>query len=199
MLELMGLGFISGCLVSISLGFIFFLLIETAISSGWKASISVILGVLLGDSLLLAIALFFSQSLSQVLSEMGDGLQWAAGSMFLGMGLYQLTHPRTTKETSIKGGSTLFVQAFLINLGNPSNWTFWLVLYSAPPVSYAQLSGKWAFGLSALASIVACSLLVSCIAAKSGRYLPDKTVLRINQAVSVGLVLVGLYWLFGVR
>ena len=196
MLELMGLGFISGCLVSISLGFIFFLLIETAISSGWKASFRIILAVLVGDSILLGLALLFSQSLARTLSEFGPVLHLVAGLMFLSMGLYQFLKPRSTSRASQSQSSAQFVPAFLINVGNPSNWTFWLVLYSAPPVSLASLEGKWAFGLSALASIVACSAVVSLLAAKTGKYLPEKSVLRINQVVSAGLVLVGLYWLF---
>ena len=196
MLELMGLGFISGCLVSISLGFIFFLLIETAISSGWKAAFRIIFAVLLGDSILLGLALLFSQSLAQTLREFGPFLHLVAGLMFLIMGLYQLWKPKSTSGVSQSKSTALFVPAFLINVGNPSNWTFWLVLYSAPPVSLASVEGKWAFGLSALASIVACSAAVSFIAAKTGKYLPEKSVLRINQVVSLGLIAVGLYWLF---
>lgn len=196
MLELMGLGFISGCLVSISLGFIFFMLIETSISRGWKASSRIILAVLLGDSLLLGLALFFSQSLAQTLHEFASVLHLLAGLMFVSMGMYQFRHPRTAAGTSKHGESSLFIRALLINLGNPSNWTFWLVLYSAPPVSGAQLQGQWAFGLSALASIVVCSSVVSLLASKTGKYLPDKSIWRINQLVSIGLVAVGLYWLF---
>jgi threonine/homoserine/homoserine lactone efflux protein len=142
------------------------------------------------------LALLFSQSLAQTLSEFGSILHLVAGLMFLGMGLYQFWNPRSATPASHAKSSALFVPAFLINVGNPSNWTFWLVLYSAPPVSLASLEGKWAFGLSALASIVACSTVVSLLAAKTGKYLPENSVLRISQAVSVGLVLVGLYWLF---
>lgn len=199
MLELMGLGFISGCLVSISLGFIFFMLIETAISRGWKASFQIILAVLMGDSILLGLALLFSQSLSQTLHEFGTVLHLIAGLMFIGMGLYQFTHPRTAPGSSNRGESALFLRALLINLGNPSNWTFWLVLYSAPPVSRANAMGQWVFGASALASIVVCSAVVSMLASKTGKYLPDKSVLRINQVVSLGLLAVGVYWLLFAR
>lgn len=196
MLELMGLGVISGSLVSISLGFIFFMLIETGISSGWRACFFLILGVLLGDAILLGIALFYSQMLAQTLQEYGAWLHVLAGLMFVGMGLVQLWHPRSASARSNQGLTTGLWQAFWVNLGNPSNWTFWLVLYSAPPVSVADGSGQLVFGLSALFSIVLCSSLVALVAAKTGKYLPEKSVSRINQAVSVGMIAVGLYWLF---
>lgn len=198
MLELVSFGFFSGCLVSISLGFIFFLLVEAGIEGGWKLALPIIFGVLIGDALLLVLALFYSQTLSQTLLEHAEILNATAGFMFLGMGVFQWFRPLKSsagKDPRLGLISHSFVKAFAINLANPSNWTFWLVLYSAPALSQAGLQGQLTFGLAVLSGIVGSEFALAIAASVSGKGISDWMLRRLNQGVAMGLAAVGLYWL----
>ncbi|MFZ9754614.1 MAG: LysE family translocator [Bacteroidia bacterium] len=195
MASLIGLGFISGFFISISLGFVFFLLIEAGIQRGWRSALPLIAGVLIGDSLLVLSSLWYSQQMAEFLASWENEFRWVAGLTFFTLGLWQWFRKPTNLESMQNNGQRYFWQALGINLSNPSNWAFWLLLFSAPPVSVASLEGQMAFGISALLSIGLSEWAVAFLASLMGQRLPQKAVDALNRALSLGLMLLGLYWL----
>jgi threonine/homoserine/homoserine lactone efflux protein len=195
MASLIGLGFISGFFISISLGFVFFLLIEAGIQKGWRSALPLIAGVLIGDSLLVLASLFYSQQMAEFLASWENEFRWVAGLTFFTLGLWQWFRKPKNLESMQDNGQRYFWQALGINLSNPSNWAFWLLMFSAPPVSVASLEGQMAFGISALLSIGLSEWAVAFLASLMGQRLPQKAVDTLNRALSLGLILLGLYWL----
>ena len=60
-----GLG--TGFVMSISLGAVFFLLIQAGLAGGWRKGLPLALGVIVGDMIYVAVALHFSEAITESL------------------------------------------------------------------------------------------------------------------------------------
>src|SRR4030095_14075281 len=87
--ELIYKGVFLGLITAFSFGPIFFTIIETSITKGHKWAISIALGVLISDSLIIAASFF---SLAQLINDQGvNKVVGTIGAIILvGFGIYQL-------------------------------------------------------------------------------------------------------------
>lgn len=119
-----------GFLLAFMVGPVFFVLLETAATKGFRAGLALDLGVVLADILFLVIAYFSSFQLLENLSNQ-PGLYVFGGVILLVYGIttffrsdFKAKEPRiVTKGSDYLG---LFVKGFLLNFINIGVLVFWL-------------------------------------------------------------------------
>lgn len=133
-MDLIAKGIVTGFVLSIMIGPVFFVLLETSIRKGIRAAIAFDLGVLLNDIVYIGIAFFFYNQVES-LSEGEDNsmLRLIGGILFIGYGIYNFF--KKTKEFNIeedlaevkksRGYMLLALKGFLLNLANPLIIFYW--------------------------------------------------------------------------
>lgn len=127
-------GILTGCILSIMIGPVFFVLLETSIRKGVRAALAFDLGVLLNDLLYIAVAFIFYNQVAEL--KEGDNsffLRLIGGSLFTIYGVYYLL--KKVKETcpeDILANNTrtkdyvfLLLKGFILNLANPLVIFYW--------------------------------------------------------------------------
>jgi threonine/homoserine/homoserine lactone efflux protein len=125
---------VTGFILSIMIGPVFFVLLETSIRKGIRAALSFDLGVLFSDLIYILIAfIFFSEVSNFAKGENEWMLKVFGGVMFLIFGL--ITFFKTPKEHtendlgkivhSTKDYVMLFIKGLLLNMANPMVIFYW--------------------------------------------------------------------------
>jgi threonine/homoserine/homoserine lactone efflux protein len=125
---------VTGFILSIMIGPVFFVLLETSIRKGIRAAISFDLGVLLSDIIYILIAyIFYSEVSNFAKGENEWMLKVFGGSMFLIFGV--ITFIKTPKEHhdddlgkvahTTKDYVLLFIKGLLLNMANPMVIFYW--------------------------------------------------------------------------
>lgn len=139
--QAVGIGFI----LSIMVGPVFFVLIETSITKGIKAAIYLDFGVLLSDIFYIIIALFFAYQLKSL--DIGTVqnnliLSLIGGGLFIAYGVYNVLKKPQKKEIELLDGEQLenytgnpnkdkvmlIVKGFMLNFVNPGVIFYWLAI-----------------------------------------------------------------------
>ena len=140
-LQGIGIGFI----LSIMIGPVFFVLMETSITKGFKAAMMLDLGVLISDIFYVVIALFFAYQLKSI--DVGDFknnmiLSLFGGGVFISYGIYYLFLKKEKVAAVITEGQeianvpskasrdyTLLVfKGFTLNFLNPGVIIYWFAI-----------------------------------------------------------------------
>ena len=128
-------GIVTGFILSIMIGPVFFVLLEISIRKGFKAGIAFDIGVLLNDFVYILIAyVFFNQV--ELLSSGDDNsiLKIIGGVMFFIYGVFtffkkveesSIENNHMEVETDLKGYILLGLKGFLLNLANPMILFYW--------------------------------------------------------------------------
>ena len=117
-----------GFLLSFMIGPVFFVLLETSATKGFRAGLSFNIGVIFADILFLCIAYFSSFQLLENLSNT-PGLYVFGGTILLIYGLVIVLKKTPKKEQSKSSKGTylgLMVKGFLLNFINIGVLIFWL-------------------------------------------------------------------------
>lgn len=134
MFELIIKGIVTGFILSIMIGPVFFVLLETSIRRGVKAAIAFDLGVLLSDVVYILIAyVFYSQVSALMEGEKQDLLKIIGGALFLVYGV--VTYFKKPKEMKVdEVGNVvhrssdyvvLILKGFFLNFANPLVIFYW--------------------------------------------------------------------------
>ncbi len=141
--QAIGIGF----LLSIMIGPVFFVLLETSITKGFKAAMIFDAGVLLSDLFYIVISLFFAYQLKG-LGDVKNNLILSVlgGALFIAYGVYNLffkqvkmgaealdqdlldSEYKAIKSTKNKDNSMLVLKGFMLNLLNPGVIIYWLAI-----------------------------------------------------------------------
>lgn len=124
----------TGLILSIMIGPVFFVLLETSIRKGVKAALYLDLGVLISDLIYILIAYFFYAKVSELAYGENEAfLKIIGGVLFIAFGV--ITFIRKPKEMSVEdlgkqqlSGSNyaiLFIKGFLLNMVNPMVIFYW--------------------------------------------------------------------------
>jgi len=133
-MELILKGIVTGFILSIMVGPVFFVLLETSIRKGVKAAIAFDLGVLLNDIVYIAIAFVFYNQVEQL--SVGDDnsiVRLIGGSVFIAYGAYNFikkvkgitVETDKTVASDMRGYMLLGLKGFLLNLANPMVVFYW--------------------------------------------------------------------------
>lgn len=190
-----------GLFLSFMVGPVFFILLETSITKGFRAAIVFDLGVVLGDIFFIGIAYLGSYRLIQSLKDK-PALFIFGGIIMLAYGIISFVRLRNEEKIDdeeidrdiIKRNyGSLFIKGFLLNVINIGVLGFWLaVIISVGPKLEMQNSRMFTF----FASVIITYLLVDCLKILLAKQLKSKmtptNILKIKKAISIVLMVFGV-------
>lgn len=137
MLDILLKGILTGFILSIMIGPVFFLLLETSIRKGIRAAIAFDIGVFLSDFIYIIIALIFYSEVSKITSgEYGHIISIVGGIILMIFGLVTLfKKPKEDKKEAekqlnkqTKDMILLGLKGFLLNFANPGVIFYWITV-----------------------------------------------------------------------
>ncbi len=189
-----------GLVLSFMVGPVFFVLLETSITKGFRSAIVFDLGVVLGDVFFIAIAYLGSYRLISSLKD-DPALFIFGGIIMLSYGI--ISFVKLKKEEKIneeeidrdilkRNYGSLFVKGFLLNVINIGVLGFWLaVIISVGPKLDMQTSRMMTF----FTAVIITYLLIDCAKILLAKQLKTKmtptNILKIKKGISVVLMVFG--------
>jgi len=196
-MDLIAKGIVTGFILSIMIGPVFFVLLETSIRKGIRAAIAFDLGVVLNDVVYIAIAFFFYNQVES-LSEGQDNsmLRLIGGGLFIAYGIHNFfkkvkefdVEDDTTDIKSTRGYMLLALKGFLLNLANPLVVFYWfsvMTLGAKDAAEGGSINSMLVFIAAILITFFSIDLL-KIVGAKSLRPLVTHKVLAgLNRLIGI--------------
>lgn len=189
-----------GLFLSFMVGPVFFILLETSITKGFRAAIVFDLGVVLGDIFFIAIAYLGSYRLIQSLKDK-PALFIFGGIIMLAYGIIsfiklknveKIDDEEIDRDIIKRNYGSLFIKGFLLNVINIGVLGFWLaVIISVGPKLEMQNSRMITF----FTSVIVTYLLVDCLKILLAKQLKTKmtptNIVKIKKGISIVLMVFG--------
>ena len=189
-----------GLFLSFMVGPVFFILLETSITKGFRAAIVFDLGVVLGDVFFIAIAYLGSYRLIQSLKDK-PALFIFGGIIMLAYGIIsfvklkkgeKINDEEIDRDIIKRNYGSLFIKGFLLNVINIGVLGFWLaVIISVGPKLEMQNSRMITF----FTSVIVTYLLVDCLKILLAKQLKTKmtptNIVKIKKGISIVLMIFG--------
>lgn len=190
-----------GFFLSFMIGPVFFVLLETSITKGFRAAMTFDLGVLLGDIVFIVIAYFSSYRLIKSIKD-EPALFVFGGILMFTYGVISFFKLRRTSKLPVdevaveiirKDYFGLFAKGFLLNFINIGVLAFWLaiIITIGPKVDMVQ-SRMIVFFASVLVSYFITDLFKILLAKKLRAYLNPHNIIKIKKLISIVLMVSGL-------
>lgn len=194
-------GALAGFAYGMLLGPLFFLSLQVTLHKGIRNGIALAGGAFFSDTTLAAVGWWSSTRLLGLVKQ--DSFQSYLGLigavLIIGFGL-SAAWPKKEKNAGaiIPGASRRrysFLQGFVLNSANPSNWLFWFGLAAAaraespPEIKYYTIF----FLGAALSMVLGTDLAKVLLAGKIGEYLRAGIVVRIVRIAGIVLIAVGAW------
>ena len=141
-MELVTSAILIGILLSLILiGPVFFMLLETSVSRGWKAAITLNLGVITADILCISIAYFGSKDLALAIQN-NPSIYIFGGFFILIYGLVMYVSKPNVKMRNVnvvnRNYFRTFMNGFLLNILNIGVIVFWFFIVSTVVIQYPK-------------------------------------------------------------
>ena len=189
-----------GLVLSFMVGPVFFVLLETSITKGFRAAIAFDFGVVLGDVFFIAIAYLGSYRLISSLKD-DPALFIFGGIVMLSYGIISFVKLKKEEKRNDeeidrdilkRNYGSLFVKGFLLNVINIGVLGFWLaVIISVGPKLEMQTPRMMTF----FTSVIITYLLIDCAKILLAKQLKSKmtptNILKIKKGISVVLMVFG--------
>lgn len=188
-----------GLLLSFMLGPVFFVLLETSATKGFRAGVSFDIGVIIADICFLLIAYFSSFQLLENLSNQ-PGLFVFGGMILLVYGIYLFFKKAKTTPSkgihpkiSIGGYMGLVAKGFLLNFINIGVLAFWLglIIVIGPSLDNDPERMYVFFGSMILVYFMV-DLVKILLAKQLKGYLTPERIVLISKGLGILLVLCGI-------
>ena len=190
-----------GIFLSFMIGPVFFILLETSITKGFRAALAFDLGVVLGDVFFIGVAYLGSYRLISSLKDK-PALFIFGGIVMVAYGI--ISFVKLKKQSKIqyeaiedeiikKNYGSLFVKGFFLNVINIGVLGFWLaIIISVGPKLEMQTPRMMTF----FTSVIVSYLLIDCLKIVLAKQLKSKltptNILKIKKGISVVLIVFGL-------
>ncbi|MCK0161231.1 LysE family translocator [Allomuricauda sp. F6463D] len=184
-----------GFLLSFMIGPVFFVLLETSATKGFRAGISLDIGVIIADIVFLIIAYFSSYQLLENLSN-EPGLFVFGGMILLVYGIF-LFAKKPKKKSNIKATKGtylgLMVKGFLLNFINIGVLAFWLGLIIVVGPSLDNNPNRILVFFSTVLLVYFGTDLIKILLAKQlKRYLTQDRIVLIKKGLGIVLIVCGI-------
>ena len=190
-----------GIFLSFMIGPVFFILIETSITKGFRAALTFDLGVVLGDIFFIGIAYLGSYRLIASLKDK-PALFIFGGILMVAYGIIsfiklkkqaKIQYETIDDEIIKKNYGSLFIKGFFLNIINIGVLGFWLtIIISVGPKLDMQTSRMMTF----FTSVIVSYLLIDCIKMVLAKQLKSKltptNIFKIKKGISIVLIVFGL-------
>lgn len=189
-------GLLTGVILSLMLGTVFFSLIKNSLNSGYKTGIYIASGVVLCDIIFIALAIL-STEFAKFLKNNQNTISILGGLVLIIMGIIMFIKSKPKpddgkifKSTS-KSALYFIGNGFLLNVVNPVNFFSWLAISSILRVKLNyQINDQIIYFSACLFSIFSVEVAIAYFASLLKKWMTDKIVQRINQIS--GLVFIGV-------
>uniref|UniRef100_UPI0040497BFF LysE family translocator n=1 Tax=Flavobacterium sp. TaxID=239 RepID=UPI0040497BFF len=190
-----------GFVLSFMIGPVFFILLETSITKGFRAALVFNSGVILGDIVFILIAFFSSYRLIQSIKDepalfiFGGILMFTYGIIsFIKVNKsFKLSTDETVAMIKKKDYGNLFLKGFLLNFINIGVLGFWLaLLITIGPKLDMNSQRITIFFSTILVSYFIIDIGKILIAKKLRVYLNPNNILKIKKIISIILMVSGL-------
>lgn len=195
-----------GFFLSFMIGPVFFVLLETSITKGFRAAMSFDVGVVLGDIVFIAIAYFSSVRLIQSIKDdpalfiFGGILMFTYGMItFLKLRRQSKTVDEDEEVVELikKDYLSLFIKGFLLNFINIGVLGFWLaIIITFGPKLDMEPSRMLTFFSAVIGSYFITDLGKIMLAKQLRKKLTPTNILKVKKASSVLLIVFGLVLMF---
>ena len=184
-----------GILLSFMIGPVFFVLLETGATKGFRAAMSVDVGVIIADILFILIAYFSSFQLLENLSNQ-PGLYVFGGVILIVYGVFILykKEPKKTKPKKMKGTYLgLMVKGFLLNFINIGVLVYWLiVLFVVGPILNNEPKRLFTFFLTVILTYLVLDIVKILAAKQLKKKLTNSRILLFKKVLGVVLIFCGI-------
>lgn len=185
-------GFGTGFVLSTMLGTVFFYLIQNSIDNGFKSGISIALGVIISDVILISL----SSLNSYIIPEGGTTeliVRMVGAGLLLFIGFYSIfkktaatIYPSTKKLTV----PMYMVNGFVLNFINPANFFMWVGISATLHNSDGYTATKMIIYFSgALLAIFLTEIFISYSASKLKRYLDERAMTIVNVLSGIAFLI----------
>jgi len=183
-----------GVLLSFMVGHIFFVLLETGATKGFRAALCVDIGVITADILFIFIAYFSSFQLLENLSNQ-PGLYVFGGVILIIYGALMFIKKEQKKAKTKKMKGTYFglmIKGFLLNLINIGVLVYWLiVLFVAGPMLNNEPNRLFTFFLTVILTYLAFDIAKILAAKQLRKKLTDSRIRIFKKVLGVLLMICG--------
>jgi threonine/homoserine/homoserine lactone efflux protein len=202
-----------GFLLSVMVGPIFFLLLETSITKGFRSALALDFGVLVSDIVYVLIAVMFVEQIKGLIA--GNKLMFSmiGGAIFVIYGLISLfkkvalldsqklegidASPENSRQhNNTKDYVFLGLKGFVLNFANPMVIFYWVSVASVANNAVPdENSTTWAFVFLGVVLLTFFSVdVLKIIAAKKIRPLVNQTLLNgLNRLIGIVFTLFGIF------
>ena len=188
-----------GFFLAFMIGPVFFVLIETSVTKGFRAAITFDLGVIAADIIFIGLAYFSSFQLLENLSNQ-PGLYVFGGAILTVYGLTIFL--KNTKHNELKAQLSnsfkvnyieLFIKGFLLNFINIGVLIFWLgIIIVTGPSLDNDINRFYVFFGSLIAAYFITDVFKIVLAKQLKKQLTLKRILKIKKLLGVILIICGL-------
>ncbi|MHC5310722.1 LysE family translocator [Myroides sp. LJL116] len=189
-----------GFFLSFMIGPVFFILIETSITRGFKAAITFDLGVIIADAIFFSIAFFSSFRLINTIKD-DPALFIFGGLIMLTYGVISFVRLKRVQVDTLlltapnlrKDYLNLFVKGFLLNFINVGVLGFWLaiIITLGPKMEMDSKRMFTFFGFTILAYFIT-DIFKIALAKQLRKKLTPHNILKIKKISSLVLIIFGL-------
>ncbi|MEZ4805643.1 MAG: LysE family transporter [Bacteroidia bacterium] len=201
-LHSIGQGLLTGIVLSMMLGTVFFSLIRNSIASGVRTGIYIASGVIICDIMFIALALL-SSGFAVFLKEYQQTISIVGGVILILMGVWMFVHskPKSMEGKAFKTNQVnpwyYIGNGFLLNVLNPVNFFSWLAISSVLTIEYNySINLQLSFFFSCLLAIFGMEIGISFSASKLKKWMNEKIIQRINQISALVFIAIGIRLLF---
>jgi threonine/homoserine/homoserine lactone efflux protein len=202
-----------GFLLSVMVGPIFFLLLETSITKGFRSALALDFGVLVSDIVYVLIAVMFVEQIKGLIA--GNKLMFSmiGGAIFVIYGLISLfkkvalldsqklegidaSPENSRQQNNTKDYVFLGLKGFVLNFANPMVIFYWVSVASVANNAVPdENSTTWAFVFLGVVLLTFFSVdVLKIIAAKKIRPLVNQTLLNgLNRLIGIVFTLFGIF------
>ena len=200
-------GILAGLAYGLLLGPMFFVSLKVTLTQGWRNGVALVGGAFTSDAILVAggwwsaarLAAFAKQEMFQT----GFGL--LSGLVLFGFGVSAVwpkdlsSKMQDSDQTPAKRRYT-YLQGFIINMTNPSNWLFWITLATVVRANASTEPDRYAetFVLTTLIIVLCTDLAKVLLAHKIGQHLKPGMPEKIVRVAGLMLIVVSSWILFKV-
>ena len=194
------IGFFTGVALCLTFGTVFFSLIQNSVDNGYKAGLTITLGVVLGDSIYVTFALLgtamipHSKQLEPILALVGVVFLVVLGLFNIIKGTPRIAYPKT----KFGNYAYYFTTGFLLNALNPINFVSWVTIaaYIRHSLNY-DTSQQVVFMVAALVGVATAESALAIYAHKLKRFFTPRVALIFNRVTGVVFIVVAarLAWI----
>lgn len=205
LLDLILKAVLTGFFLSILIGPVFFVLLETSIRKGIRAALAFDFGVFVSDLIYVIIAYLFYSEVSELLDseEYKHYIKLVGGLVFSGFGLFTLSKkPKEYKDPNADPGKNtkdylvLFIKGFFLNFTNPAVIFYWVtaIAYGAKTDANSGELGDYIllYITILLATFFGLDVLKIVGAKKLRPFITDRVLLGLNRLTGLILLIFGL-------